>query len=365
MGDLDSGRAWGGMAQRGMVQRCGTDAGDIIETAVRENRVPGIVAAIGRGPVTMATWVAGQADAMPGAQRPMRDGTLFDLASLTKVVGTATAVLALVGYGDLRLDDPAGRYLPFFPALRDVTIEQLLTHTSGLPDTRKFYEWCSTADELRRDLHATPLEAAPGTRVAYSDLGYLALGEIVAGLAGEPLDAAVTLLVTGPLGMTRTGYNPAPGTGDFAATEPGPDGSAWTGVVHDENARLLSGVAGHAGLFAPVADLAAYAAWWVGHDDAVVPAKLRREAERLHTAGLGGCRGLGWVRQGDPDDILRGTWPPDSVSHTGFTGTSLALDPDSGTWAVLLTNAVHFGRDADRIRTLRREFHAALSPGQS
>jgi CubicO group peptidase (beta-lactamase class C family) len=338
-------------------------AAEIVDAAVRGRRVPGIVAAVGRGPLTEATWVAGQADATPGAERPMTEGTLFDLASLTKVVGTTTAVLALAGYGDLRLDDRAGRYLPSFAALRDVTVGQLLTHTSGLPDTRKFYEWCDTAGELVRALHATPLAAEPGSRVVYSDLGFLALGEIVAAIVGEPLDAAARLLVTGPLGLARTGYNPAPGAGDFAATERKPDGSSWAGTVHDENARLLGGAAGHAGLFAPVADLAAYAAWWVGRDDAVVPAKLRRDAERLHTPGLAGRRGLGWVRQGDPYDILRGTWPPDSVSHTGFTGTSLALDPGSGSWAVLLTNAVHFGRDADRIRALRREFHAAVAPG--
>jgi CubicO group peptidase (beta-lactamase class C family) len=361
-------------------ERGGADAGIVIMEAVRAGCVPGAVAAVGRGPVTTASWAVGHADATPGAERSMRPGTLFDLASLTKVVGTVTAVLALAGSGELGLDDRAGRYLPRFGALREVTLRQLLAHTSGLPDTRKFYEWCAGPDELLRDLHATPLEAPPGTRVTYSDLGFIALGEIVATVAGEPLDAAVADLVTGPLGMTRTGYNPTtpgpaaaarttpeasadPEIDGFAATERGPDGTPWAGVVHDENARLMGGVAGHAGLFAPVADLAAFAAWWAGEDDVAVPARLRREAERLQTAGLDGCRGLGWVRQGDRHDILRGTWPPDSVSHTGFTGTSLAIDPETGMWAVLLTNAVHFGRDADRIRTLRREFHAALAPG--
>ena len=397
-------------------------AAAIIDVAVRDGRVPGVVAAVGRGPAAVATRVVGQADATPGAERLMRPGTLFDLASLTKVVGTTTAVLALIGQGELGLDDRAGRYLPSFEALRDGTVRQLLTHTSGLPDTRKFYEWCASRAELLRDLHATPLEAPPGTRVMYSDLGFMALGEIAAAVAGEPLDAAVSHLVTSPLGMASTQYYTEYNTnyytrmgsvggavpasaakagadaprgdagyadrgpsnegrdaassaagghrddrraaaGDrFAATERSPGGAPWTGVVHDENARLMGGVAGHAGLFAPVADLAAFAAWWVGEDDVAVSARLRREAERLQTAGLDGYRGLGWVRQGDGYDILRGTWPPDSVSHTGFTGTSLAIDTETGTWAVLLTNAVHFGRDPDRIRSLRREFHAALRP---
>jgi CubicO group peptidase (beta-lactamase class C family) len=373
-----------------MEQDGGRDAGAVIGGAVRDGRVPGAVAAVGRGQGTAAVWVAGHADTTPGAERLMRAGTVFDLASLTKVVGTATAVLALAGSGGLGLDDRAGRYLPSFGAIREVTVRQLLAHTSGLPDTRKFYEWCASREELLRDLHAAPLEVPPGTRVTYSDLGFMALGEIVARVACEPLDAAVSDLVTGPLGMTRTGYNPAgaaladsvpaaagraaghaaggqigaerDAAGDgFAATERKPGGTPWAGVVHDENARLMGGVAGHAGLFAPVADLETFAAWWAGEDDVVAPARLRREAECLQTAGLDSCRGLGWVRQGDRYDILRGTWPPGSVSHTGFTGTSLAIDPATGTWAVLLTNAVHFGRDPERIRALRRQFHAAVA----
>jgi CubicO group peptidase (beta-lactamase class C family) len=379
-----------------------TRAGEIAAAAVRDGGVPGLVAAVGQGPVTLSGWVAGWADTTPGADfrhggqpsgiggsrprsplappvppgRPMTAGTLFDLASLTKVVATTTTVLALAGRGRLGLDDPAARYLPEFTALRDgpVTIRQLLSHTSGLPDTRKFYQWCSTRDELLRDLFATPLEAPPGTRVTYSDLGFLALGEIVAAAAGEPLDAAVRDLVTGPLGMTSTGYNPAGPPDRFAATERREDGTAWNGVVHDENARLMGGVAGHAGLFSVAADLAAFCAWWVSDADAGVPARLRREAESCQTAGLArgnggqeppvrgeGSRGLGWVRGGDRFDILGGHWPASAVSHTGFTGTSLALDSPSGVWSVLLTNSVHFGRDATAVKALRRDFHAAVA----
>jgi serine-type D-Ala-D-Ala carboxypeptidase len=351
-------------------------AGEIAAAAVRDGRVPGVVAAVGRGTVTLSTWVAGWADTTPGLARPMTAGTMFDLASLTKVVATTTAVLALAGRGRLGLDDPAAGYLPGFTALREgpVTIRHLLTHTSGLPDTRKFYQWCSTRDELFRDLFATPLEASPGTLVIYSDLGFIALGEIVAAVAGEPLDAAVRSLVTGPLGMTSTGYTPAAAPERFAATERRDDGTAWNGVVHDENARLMGGVAGHAGLFSAVADLAAFCAWWVSAADVAVPAALRREAESCQTAGprgnggreppvrgKEGSRGLGWVRGGDRFDILCGHWPASAVSHTGFTGTSLALDSPSGVWTVLLTNSVHFGRDATTIRGFRRDFHAAVA----
>ncbi|MGH3264455.1 MAG: serine hydrolase domain-containing protein, partial [Trebonia sp.] len=206
--------------------------GELIADAVASGGVPGAVAAIGRGPVTLSTWVAGQADTTPVSARPMTTGTLFDLASLTKVVATTTAVLALAGRGHLGLDDQAARYLPGFTALRDgpVSIRQLLAHTSGLPDTRKFYQWCSSREELLRDLFATPLEAPPGARVSYSDLGFLALGEIVATVAGEPLDAAVDDLVTGPAGMASTGYLPLAAPDRFAATERRADDTPWNGV---------------------------------------------------------------------------------------------------------------------------------------
>jgi CubicO group peptidase (beta-lactamase class C family) len=373
----------------------GTPTGKIIAAAVAGAHVPGVVAVAGRGPATLATWVAGQADSTPGRCRAMTAGTVFDLASLTKVVATTTATLALAGQRRLGLSDPVARYLPAFAASAGpagpVTLWHLLTHTAGLPDTRKFYEWCGSREELLRDLTGTPLSAPPGTQVTYSDLGFIALGEIVAQVAGQPLDQAVRRLVTEPLGMTGTGYNPAGPADRFAATERRPDGTCWTGIVHDENARLMGGVAGHAGLFSTAADLARFAGWWVSAVDGMVPdnpvpdspvpdnpvpdspvpdspvpdspvpARLRRAAESSQTAGLGGCRGLGWVCAGDRFDILGGHWPASAVCHTGFTGTSLALDSPSGAWLILLSNAVHFGRDNTAIKALRRAVHGAVA----
>jgi CubicO group peptidase (beta-lactamase class C family) len=343
------------MAATGTGESRGLDAvGKILADAP----VPGLVAAVGRGPRTLATWVAGQADTTADAARPMRADTVFDLASLTKVVATTTVTLALAGDGRVGLDDPVTRYLPVsWP----VTVRQLLSHTSGLPASVKFYEWCADADQLRRELFAMPLEAPPGTRVAYSDLGFMLLGELVTAVTGERLDALFRRLAAVPLGLADTGYLP-PGAppGGFAATERRADGTPWTGIVHDENARLMGGVAGHAGLFATAAGLATFAGWWVSSDDGPVPAMLRRAAETCQTQGLNGRRGLGWTRIGDRYDILGPAWPDSAVSHTGFTGTSLALDPASGLWVVLLTNGVHFGRDATAVKTLRRDVHAAV-----
>jgi CubicO group peptidase (beta-lactamase class C family) len=335
--------------------------GALLDEAVGEGGIPGAVAAVGRGPVMLGRWVAGQADTIAG--RPMRADTVFDLASLTKVVATTTVTLALASRGELELSDPVTGYLPDAVACRDagVTVARLLTHTAGLPGSRRFYRWCRSRQELLRELYQTPLSQPPGTRVAYSDPGFMLLGEVVAAVAGEPLDAAVRRLVTGPLSLTATGFKPNGPAARFAATERRADGTAWTGTVHDENARLLGGVAGHAGLFASADDLARFAAWWVSDDDAVVPAGLRRAAASCQTEGRGGRRGYGWACPGDAFDTLGAGWPPTAVSHTGFTGTSLALDPASGLWVVLLTNAVHAGRDATAVQALRRAVHEAVT----
>jgi CubicO group peptidase (beta-lactamase class C family) len=335
--------------------------GALLDAAVSGGGIPGAVAVAGQGPVTLGRWAVGQADALQG--RPMHADTVFDLASLTKVVATTTVTLALAGRGRLGLGDPVADYLPGFAACRDarVTIAHLLTHTSGLPGSRQFYRWCGSRADLLRDLRLTPLEAPPGARVRYSDPGFITLGEVVAAVAGEPLDAAVRRLVTGPLGLASAEFGPNGSAHHFAATEPRGDGTAWVGVVHDENARLMGGVAGHAGLFAGAQDMARFAAWWVSADDAVVPADLRRAATACQAEDPGGRRGYGWACAGDGFDILGGHWPPTAVSHTGFTGTSLALDPATGRWLVLLTNAVHVGRDATAVQALRRAVHAAAA----
>ncbi len=191
--------------------------------------VPGAVAMAGRGPSVLETVSAGYpAD------------TVFDLASLTKVVATTTVTLAL-GI------DLAAEVCDFVPAplWSGVTVRHLLTHTSGLPDTRKFYQWCTDRSSLIDSLYSTPLEVPPGTRVTYSDLGFITLGEIVAAVTGEPLNAAVRRLVLEPLGMTSSGFLPLAyfPPSRFAPTTEPDTGLPPPGVVHDENARVLGGVA--------------------------------------------------------------------------------------------------------------------------
>jgi CubicO group peptidase (beta-lactamase class C family) len=309
--------------------------------------------------------VTGQAQVHGGPARPMRADTLFDLASLTKVVATLPAVLVLAERGELALGDRAVRFLPGLHGERrdDITIGQLLAHTSGLPAEIKFWREYTDPDEARQAMLLVPLEHPPGQCVVYSDIGFMLLGRVVSAVTGAPLDAAVAGLVTGPLALTRTGFRPGPGQGadQAASTEPQPDGSVPTGVVHDENARFFGGVAGHAGLFAPASDLARYLKLaWLGGE--LLSPATRAAACRLQTEGTNGRRGLGWVLRGDAQDSLGSRWPPTSASHTGFTGTSLAFDPASGYYAVLLTNDVHFGRNRGTIRGVREGVHDRWAP---
>ena len=329
-------------------------AAELIDRAVAAGVIPGAVLAAGLGSAPPLLWhVAGDAQRDAAATRPMTADTVFDLASLTKVVATTPCLLRLAGQGEVGLDQPVRRYLPGFTGKDEVTTRHLLTHTSGLPGQRRYYRHLHDPAEIRAAALAEPLTARAGTVFCYSDAGFIALGELAAAVAGCGLDQLVQDLVCAPLGLARTRYLP-PATGRIAATEPA-DGVAKVGVVHDENAAALGGVAGHAGLFGTAADLAGYAAAWVRGE---WPA----EALRCQTEGLGGRRGLGWGLRGDPWDNMGDGWPASGAGHTGFTGTSLSIDPASGLWAVLLTNAVHFGRGPEHsVVGLRKQVHAAVA----
>jgi CubicO group peptidase (beta-lactamase class C family) len=340
----------------------GASPAELIDRAVRDGVVPGAVLAAGRHDAEpLLRHVAGDAQRDEVATRPMTADTVFDLASLTKVVATLPSVLYLAGRGEVGLDDQVHRYLPAFgPGKDEVTVRQLLLHTSGLPGERRYYRWLTDAAQVRAAALAEPLVASPGSAVCYSDVGFITLGELVVAVAGCGLDEFVQDVVCAPLGLTATRYlPPASWAGRIAATER-VDGLAKVGVVHDENAEVLGGVAGHAGLFGTAADLSRYAAAWAG--DSSPMEGLRAEALRCQTEGLGGRRGLGWGLRGDRWDNMGDGWPASGAGHTGFTGTSLSFDPRSGLWAVLLTNAVHFGRGPEHSAVgLRKQVHAAVA----
>ena len=359
----------------------------LIDDAVRRGVIPGAVLVAGIGSAEpVIRHVAGFAQDDSHARRAMTYDTIFDLASLTKVVATLPCVLRLVAAGQLGLDHPVRRYLRGFDgAGKDaVTVRQLLSHTSGLPSHREYYEYSRDPAQLRAAALAEPLVTAPGTSVCYSDIGFIVLGELCAAVTGAGLNTLVAEVVCAPLGMAGTGYLPdASLAGRIASTEP-TGAVAKTGVVHDENAEVLAGVAGHAGLFGTASDLSWYAAAWAAAGSALatslgVPGWLRAEALRCQTEDMPGVprpddggsgrtrpaadrRGLGWGLRGDRWDNMGDGWPLSGAGHTGFTGTSLSIDPASGLWAVLLTNAVHFGRGPQHsVAGLRKQVHAAVA----
>jgi CubicO group peptidase (beta-lactamase class C family) len=341
----------------------GPAAVELIDGAVGDGVVPGAVLAAGlRAAEPLLLHVAGDAQHDDAAKRPMTAGTVFDLASLTKVVATMPCLLHLAGRGEVGLDEPALRYLPAFAGSGkdEVTVRHLLAHTSGLPDQRRYYRYLTDAGAVRAAALAEPLVARPGTTVCYSDVGFIVLGELAAAVAGCGLDDLVREVVCAPLGLKATRYRPPGDWADRIAATEVVRGTAKVGVVHDENAETLGGVAGHAGLFGTVADLARFAAAWAG--DGSPPAGLRAEALACQTEGLGGRRGLGWGLRHDRWDNMGDGWPASGAGHTGFTGTSLSVDARSGLWAVLLTNAVHFGRGPEHsVVALRKQVHAAVA----
>lgn len=325
---------------------------------VAEGELPGMAVAAGVGRDTLFVHHTGYAQLKGGTVTLLTRDTLFDLASLTKVIATLPCILAACGDGSLGLDAPVAAFVPgFHPG---VTVRHLLCHTSGLPADRPLWRYLHGRDQIVHAALREPPLHRPGTRVTYSDLGFIALGELLERVHGSGLTDIVAWRVTKPLSLTATSFRPPPGA-NAAATEVAADGRAIRGVVHDENAAAMGGVAGHAGLFATIADVAAYAAEWATGAPRLAPRALIRESLRCQTNGLDGRRGLGWVCAGDRMDGIGSAWPDSTVGHTGFTGTALAVDPRSARWAVVLTNAIHFGRDPQRARRVRLRVFAQLA----
>jgi CubicO group peptidase (beta-lactamase class C family) len=275
------------------------------------------------------------------------DRTIYDLASLTKVVGTTTAAMILFDEGRLDLDSPVSRYIPEFGGgTRDlVTVRHLLTHRSGLPAGRELWRIASSASHARQIVLSTPLACPPGACFIYSDLGADVLGWVVEAVSGLRLDTYLTERVFKPLGMNDTYFNPPDSVRHrIAPTEVAPPrGYPVRGEVHDENAFALGGVAGHAGLFSTAADLAVFAQMMLNggsYDDVRI---VSDSTVALFTKRAAGTRALGWDTadgQGGSGEYLTEA----AYGHTGFTGTSMWIDPEREMFVVLLTNRVHAAR---------------------
>ena len=354
----------------------------VVTESLAKHELPGAVVLVGHRGKTVFQKAWGNRAVEPFAE-PMTVDTVFDAASLTKPVATATSVMILIEEGKLLLSDPVVRFIPEFAAgggdRAKVTIEQLLTHRAGFPPDDPLELYTGTPDEIFARKYQQPLASPPGARFVYSDVGYEVLGEVVRRVSGSRLDRFAEDHIFRPLGMKDTGFRPlsppltprprSGGEGEggggaarrdlsrFAPTER--RGNHWMrGEVHDPRAYALGGVAGHAGLFSTAADLAKFCQMILdggrlGGARILSPAGVEAMT-RPRFSGDGDVRGLGW-------DIATGysrnrgdLFPPGSFGHTGFTGTSLWIDPASDTFVVFLSNRVHpDGKgDVGRLRAL-------------
>jgi serine-type D-Ala-D-Ala carboxypeptidase len=275
------------------------------------------------------------------------DRTIYDLASLTKVVGTTTAAMILYDEGRLDLNAPVSKYIPAFSGgLKDqVTIRHLLTHRSGLPPGRDLWRLANSPEEAKAIVLSTPLGCRPGDCYQYSDLGADVLGWTIEAIAGQGLDAFLQERVFGPLGMNDTEFRPADSLRTrIAPTEVSPPrGYPIQGEVHDENAFALGGVAGHAGLFSTAADLSIFAQMMLNKGEYNGVRIVSDSTVELFTKRAAGSRALGWdTADGETSSgvYLSG----DAYGHTGYTGTSMWIDPDREMFVILLTNRVHAAR---------------------
>jgi uncharacterized protein YbbC (DUF1343 family)/CubicO group peptidase (beta-lactamase class C family) len=333
-----------------------------VERATAARQVPGAVVLVGRHGKVAYAKAFGRRAVEPEAE-PMTRDTVFDLASLTKPVATATSVMILVERGKVRLDDPVTRHLPEFDnhGKGAVTVEQLLRHRAGLVADNPLSDYADGPEKAWERLANIGLVARPGERFVYSDVSFLVLGRLVERVSGQSLDAFARENIFEPLHMTDTGFRPG-GTGPTARVAPTEkaDGRMLRGTVHDPRARALGGVAGHAGLFGTADDLATYAQMILNRGRRpdgrrVLPPETVRAMTDPGDTPPGQQRGLGWDID-TPYRAPRGSrFGPRSFGHTGFTGTSLWVDPDTDTFVIVLTSRLHPDGKATSPNALRAE----------
>ncbi len=321
----------------------------VLELAVARRAFPGAVVAIGRRDTVLYLHAVGHLDYEHG--RPVTTSTVYDLASLTKVVGLTTAMMQLVEEHRLVLDTPAVHYVPAFHD-RTITVRELLTHSSGLPAWKPFWQRVHSREEMFALVNAEPLEQPPGAKMVYSDLGAMVMTQIVERVTGERLDRYLKIHLFRPLRMPGTRYlPPASWRSRIAPTELDTTyrHRLVRGEVHDENAAAMGGISGHAGLFSTAPDLVKFAQFLLrgGPDSATVA--MFTSVQRPGFSS----RALGWDTPSEGSSA--GTrLLPGAFGHTGFTGTSIWIDPAQDLFVILLTNRVHPTRENHQILDARR-----------
>ncbi|HSL49562.1 MAG TPA: exo-beta-N-acetylmuramidase NamZ domain-containing protein [Candidatus Deferrimicrobiaceae bacterium] len=337
---------------------------EAVRDAVAASEIPGAVLLVGQGDRILHRKVLGWRATVPKPELMTAD-TIFDIASLTKVIATAPSVLRLWEMGKLDLNAPLGRYLKEFDsaAFQDVTLMRVLTHSAGLNDLPSREAMAKGFPEAARLQAKAGLAVGPGSTFLYSDTGFILLGEVVRRVSGERLDTFARKQFFAPLGMRDTAFAPPPAWRKrMAPTEVVNNHGPLRGVVHDGNARLLGGVAGHAGVFSTASDLSRFCRMLLAGGQLGGRRYLKEATVRAmfapHVIGET-TRGLGWDIASPYARTLGAYFPIGSVGHTGFTGTAIWMDPATDVYMILLTNRVHPYGKGD-VAELRRRVSAAV-----
>jgi len=339
-------------------------ADEAVRDSVASSEIPGAVLVVGQGDQVLHRKVLGWRATVPHPELMTAD-TIFDIASLTKVIATTPAVLRLWEMGKIDLNAPVGRYLKEFDsaAYQDVTVLRLLTHSAGMNDLPSREAMAKGFPEAGRIQARAGLAVPPGSAFLYSDTGFILLGELVRRVSGEPLDTFARKQFYAPLGMRDTAFDPpAAWRKRIAPTEAVSNQGPLRGVVHDGNARLLHGIAGHAGVFSTASDLSRFCRMLLAGGQLGGRRYLKEATVRAmfapHVIGES-TRGLGWDISSPYSRTLGAYFPTGSVGHTGFTGTAIWMDPATGVYMILLTNRVHPYGKGD-VAELRRRISAAV-----
>ena len=337
---------------------------EAVRDSVAASEIPGAVLVVGQGDQVLHRKVLGWRATVPNPELMTAD-TIFDIASLTKVIATTPAVLRLWEMGKIDLNAPLGRYLKEFDsaAFQDVTVLRLLTHSAGMNDLPSREAMAKGFPEAGRIQARAGLAVPPGSAFLYSDTGFILLGELVRRVSGEPLDTFARKQFYAPLGMRDTAFDPPAGWRKrIAPTEAVNNQGPLRGVVHDGNARLLHGIAGHAGVFSTASDLSRFCRMLLAGGQLGGRRYLKEATVRAmfapHVTGES-TRGLGWDISSPYSRTLGAYFPMGSVGHTGFTGTAIWMDPATGVYMILLTNRVHPYGKGD-VAELRRRISAAV-----
>lgn len=313
-----------------------------IQTFINEQKIPGAVIHVQRNKEVLLRQGWGKFTVNDGSTQSITMHTVFDLASLTKVIATLPSALLLLARGELALDDAVKNYLPDFQH-EMVTIEHLLHHNSGLKADLSPIVQRDDERNILEEIYHSKLSYRTGETILYSDLGMILLGKIIEKVSGKSLDCFAESEIFTPWRMHHTTFNPSKNLLSNIAPTEMISGQYVHGEVHDEKSFLLGGVSGSAGLFSCVDDLVKYGEYWLGiSNQSVIPSEWMA---LCHTK-LFQQRGLGFEVWNGNDPILScgRRWTIGSFGHTGFTGTSIWMDPKEKLFVVLLTNAVHYGR---------------------